>query len=412
MMRASHGWLGLSLLVLSAGCGQAGDTAYVDYGQAAQRMVPSPPADSANTFPVVAKAADDAEAKAPRACLLTTFSPSVQQRLKVMLAPEVNAIHAVAGKPISFDYGARTPFQAAPHQKGWRLIGRVMVWTEVGAVELKDFDKAIATAIDATNFGFGLTTGDATDAALGLTIADDARRGIVTSLDAMTSSQLDQLAAGCEAALKAKPTLQTALVHEHANMLMDVQYVQDAYARGDWDRLQGDLGPGVRESIEYLRDMKGNDTRERADYFAGLAADADAEDTYLEHACLQPAYRRVHPKPPSGKRPWKNIGAIFFAAGEPLLAMNDATLARTRMLVITCRLMAKIKRNEPIPAKLDEIADPRLSQDPFSGRQFEYHEAGQSFRLYSVGQDFVDDGGETDPETFQTPDLTLERPSE
>jgi len=411
-MRASHGWLGLTLLICVAGCGSAENTAYVDYGQEAQRIAPPVATDPAASFPVLASAAQDAETKAPKACLLTTFSPSIQERLKTLLAPDVQSVNGIADKPTSFVYQPRAPFQTPPNQKGWRLIGRVMVWTEEGAVERKDFDKAIASAVDATHFGFNLTTGDATDAALGLTIADDARRGIVTSLDAMTSEQLDRLADGCEAALKSKPTLQTALQHEHANMLMAVQYVQDAFDRGDWGRLEDQLGPGVRESMEYLQEMKNGDGHKRMAYFAGLAADADAEDAFLEGACLQPAYRRQHPAPPPGKRPWKNIGQAFFGSGEPLMAMNDTTLARTRMLVITCRLIAKIKRSEPVPTKLEGSFDGRLTQDPFNGQPFEYHAVGQSFRLYSVGQDFRDDGGETDPETYSTPDLTLERPSE
>ena len=93
------------------------------------------------------------------------------------------------------------------------------------------------------------------------------------------------------------------------------------------------------------------------------------------------------------------------------MAMNDATLARTRMLVITARLLAMEKRNQPIPAELNKF-DARLRQDPFSGYPFVYHAQGSHFRLYSVGSDFKDDGGETDAETFMSPDLALERNSD
>jgi hypothetical protein len=46
--------------------------------------------------------------------------------------------------------------------------------------------------------------------------------------------------------------------------------------------------------------------------------------------------------------------------------------------------------------------------DPYSGRGFVYRVDGADYRLYSVGADIKDDGGETD-ETYTAPDLMLEK---
>lgn len=389
----------------------------------------APAPGSPDTFGVLVKAAQEAEIKAPNASKNTTFAPQTQKNLKLELADAVTAVRAQAAQPVNFSFKPRAPFEPAPNQKGWRVLGRVIVWTEQGAAAMKDYDKAIGCAVDATGFGFGLTSGGATDAALGLTVADEARRAIAGSLDDMTPEQLDKLADGYEKALSAKPTLQAALRHEHQNMLMAVQYVQDCYSHDDFVTLKSHLGSDIREAITFLEDMKADDKNSRPAYFDGFAKEADQEAAYLDKACLLPARKRddvddtparkgkekinvdkpTEPKK-EARRPWKRFSKQFFMSGRPLLSMNDATIARSRMLVITARLLALSKRNQPLPPELNEF-DARLRQDPFSGYPFVYHAQGNRFRLYSVGADFKDDGGETDPETFMTPDLALERPN-
>lgn len=394
------------------GCGSGPSAPFESYGQRAQLLASSPPAapGAPDAYGIFVKAAQEAELKAPNATRNTTFAPATQKKLKEDLADAVLAVRSASSLPVNFEFKPRGPFDAPPNQKGWRILGRILVWTAQSAAAMKDYDKAIGCAVDATGFGFGLTSGSATDAALGLTIADESRRAITNSLDDMTDVQLDKLADGYEKALAAKPTLQPALKHEHQDMLMAIQYVQDCYQRDDFKLLRDKLGSDVREAITYLQDLKPDDRNKRPAYFEGFAAEAEQEAAYLDKACLLPARKREEPKLAEGKRPWRRFSQRFFQTGRPLLSMNDATLARSRMLVITARLLAMIKRNQPIPTELNKF-DARLRQDPFSGYPFVYHAQGNRFRLYSVGSDFKDDGGETDPETFMSPDLALERKS-
>ena len=400
--------------LFTSGCHLGQSAPFESYGQRAQLLAtPLAPVQpgAPDTFAVLVKAAQEAEIKAPNATKNTTFAPATQKLLKLNLADAVTSVRVQASLPVNFQFKAREPFETPPNQKGWRILGRIMVWTEQSAAAMKDYNKAIGCAVDATGFGFGLTSGGATDAALGLTIADESRRAIANSLEDMTPEQLDALATGYERALASKPTLQAAIKHEHQNMLMAVQYVQDCYARNDFKVLKDTLGSDIREAITYLEDMKPDDNNKRPAYFEGFYNEAEQESSYLDKACLLPARKRQEPTLAEGKRPWRRFSQRFFQTGRPLMAMNDATLARTRMLVITARLLAMEKRNQPIPAELNKF-DARLRQDPFSGYPFVYHAQGSHFRLYSVGSDFKDDGGETDAETFMSPDLALERNSD
>jgi hypothetical protein len=90
--------------------------------------------------------------------------------------------------------------------------------------------------------------------------------------------------------------------------------------------------------------------------------------------------------------------------------MEDSTLARTRLLIIEATILQKVKSGDSAPKDLSEFPAP-IRTDPYSGDQFIYRADGKDYRVYSVGADFRDDGGETDWDTYSTPDLKLERGS-
>jgi len=111
---------------------------------------------------------------------------------------------------------------------------------------------------------------------------------------------------------------------------------------------------------------------------------------------------------PARQRPWKRFAMAFFGIGKPILAMNDATCARTQLLILECVLMSRAKSDGRTPDDLRGFTR-SLTIDPYSGQPFVYRTDGKSYRLYSVGSDLVDDNGDTD-ESFSKPDLTLEKP--
>lgn len=401
-----HGWLGIAAGVFGlAGCSHSPPPAYPDWSKRAQTIVDDAPDP---VFTVYRRAALDAEANGAKYLDQVSFTPDKQKAVEKAVAQPVQAIQKVTGKPVDFEFVPRAPFVPAPYQKGWRLIGRSLVWQIQASGD--DLDQAISRTIEATSFGFGLTSGGATDASLGLSIADEARRAIAGRLDKMSIAQLNHLATGMEAALSAKPTLQKAIENEHEQMLTAVQTIQDAYVHESYQELRDRLGPDVHDAITYLEDMHSDDARKRPSYFEKFAAEADAEADWLSKACLQPAAKRVLPETSAKSdepRPWRKFSKQFFRTCRPLLAMNDATLARARMLVLTCLIMADVKKTGTAPKELGDFPA-RFRQDPYSGLPFVYRADGPDFYLYSVGADFKDDGGETD-ETYTTPDMLLER---
>lgn len=398
-----HGRLGIVALV-ALGCSGGPPPPFPQWSKS---KPPSAPGVGSATFAVYKTAALQAEALGAKYVNRVVFTPGQRKSVQQLLAPAVIAVRQQTGKPVDFEFIPRPPFTPAPYQKGWRLIGRCLVWDIQSSGP--DLDKAITETSQATSFGFGLTGGGATDASLGLTIADEARRAILPRLDEMSADQLDRLASGMQAALFTKPTLQGAIENEHQQMLMGVQAVQDAYVHEDYKQLREKLGNDVRDAITYLQDMHSDDRKRRPAYFEKLAGEADAEASWLSTACLLPAVKRVPETEPktTEQRPWRKFAKQFFRTCRPMLAMNDATLARTRLLILNCRIMAIMKRTGAAPQELGQFPA-RVRQDPYSGLPFVYRADGPEFYLYSVGQDFKDDGGQTD-ETFTTPDLMLEK---
>ncbi len=399
-----HGRLGIAALV-AVGCSSTPPPPYPNWSQKAAQPIRD--AGISTTFSAYKSAALQAESLGAKYVDRVAFTPGQRKAVELALLPAVTLVRQQNGRPVEFDFSPRAPFTPAPFQKGWRLIGRCLVWDVQSSGS--DLDKAIAEASQATSFGFGLTSGGATDASLGLTIADEARRAIVPRLDEMSADQLDKLASGIQAALLSKPTLQKTIENEHQQMLMGVQTIQDAYVHEDYKELHEKLGNDVKDAITYLQDMHSDDAKKRPIYFEKLASEADTEANWLSSACLLPAVKRVPEVEPktTEQRPWRKFAKQFFRTCRPLLTMNDATLARTRLLILNCRIMALVKRAGSAPQELGQFPA-RLRQDPYSGLPFVYRADWQEFYLYSVGQDFKDDGGQTD-ETFTTPDLMLEK---
>jgi hypothetical protein len=271
-----------------------------------------------------------------------------------------------------------------------------------------DFDKAISSAIVATKFGFDLSGGGATDASLGLSIADDIRKAIAPYLVKMSAVQLDRLAKGMKSDLDAKPPIINAVKNEEENVLQAIQYLQDALKGGTLKTVQDNLGPDVNEAIRYLVDLNGN-TRKRTTYFEGLAKAADIEFAEVSQDCDLPTVSR--PKPNTKiDAPWKKLAKYIYGAARPLLDINDATVARTRMLILYAEIDRMGLQNKGYPQKLDGFTK-ALTIDPYSGAEFPYHSDQAEFSLYSVGKNGRDDGGDSDA-TFSQPDLRLECPSQ
>lgn len=394
---------GLALVFL-IGCGPGEAPVAPTWATPAQPYVPQD--GSSNAYDAYAMIARDVEARVTPSMLdRVFFDVEMKRKLMDKLDGPLGRLAAATHKRCEFRYVATPIFTPPPYQQGWRLLGRALTWKIELACVLGNYDGAIDAAVVATKFGFDLTGGGATDASLGFEIADEARRAIAPHLAKFGAGQLEALANGLASALDGKPAMAQVIDHEHERMLLAVQYVQDAALQGKLPDLLKNLKESVRDGVAWLRDLKPS---KRAAYFQGFAAEADEQTRWLKTVAAMPANQRADAAGPrlAKRRPWSSFAKQFFTAAEPLLKIEDATVARTRLAILDCRIQAQVKTSGVAPPRLTGFPA-ALIVDPYTGRRFAYRASGPSFELYSVGADGIDNGGEAD-ESFTAPDLKLE----
>lgn len=368
-----------------------------------------------NAFTVYASAARKLQAETGSASASgsilnrVTFFPKQRKEAIKLAGPAIHDLAQATKKRCFFRFVARDPFTPSPYTPSWRLIGRALQWRINDACSEKRYDDAIRDVVIATKFGFDLTGGDAEDASLGFFIVDDARKTIAPHLQSLSSQQLRTLSAGIKRAYLGRPSFESTLDHERQNMLAAVQYIQDSYRRGDYATLTRALGDDAKPAVKALAELKSDDAKKRPEYFDGLVADADYEYQLVQAWAKLPVAKREEPKRAKTDRPWRRFSKHFFGTCRPMLSIYDASIARTRLLVLESELLRMVKLSKQAPRDLRQFTA-ELTMDPYSGAPFVYRAEGQEYALYSVGADLIDNGGQTD-ETFSHPDLRLEKGS-
>jgi hypothetical protein len=409
MVQVRAGAILLTIGLFLAGCGSEEVPPLPSWSATVPVHVPQP--SSGNAFDEYALAALDVEAKGGSNLTRTFFYPGHIQESRKATAEAIRTVRRATNRPCDFRFMPRRPFEPAPYQQGWRLIGRVLTWSIQEAIEEERYDEAIDSAVLATRFGFDLSGGGATDASLGLTIVDEARRALAPVLGRLEPAQLTRLSQGYKSALERKPPLSLVVEHERLAMLEAVQYVQDAFLSGDYAELRRGLGQDAREAVRYLEGLRDEPHERWMAYFAGFAAEAEEEAGALRRLAALPARERAGDPGPAlrDERPWRRFARHFFRSTRPLLDIDDATVARTRLMILESEILRQAKQTGAVPLSLDGFTK-SLIIDPYTGLPFKYRGEGTVFDLYSVGADFRDDGGVTDS-TFTAKDLRLERPT-
>jgi len=403
------GNLALCLLVAvggAAGCRRGSETTYQTYGTAAPAYVPRE--GSGNAFDGYALAAMQVEQQGGKHLTRVSFYPDQKRAAMAICAPALRLVASASRQACEFEYVPRRPFEPAPYQRGWRLIGRAMRWRIEEAAQAERWGEAVSETVLATRFGFDLAGGGATDASLGLAIADDARQAILPFIAKIPTGDLERLNLGLQEAIKRKPKLSVVVGHERDEAHLAVETLQDSYRADQWDAFRQNLGLDVREAIQYLRDLRKEGESERVAYFNGLYQEGEAQLEYLQKAAdMTAAERAALPKPTlKRERPWKRFARHFFETARPLIELNDRAMARTRMLAIHAELVRLGKKAGSFPSTLRALPA-ELTIDPYTGKPFAYRADRVQFLLYSFGVNLRDDGGDTD-ESATVPDLKLE----
>lgn len=393
------------LAALLSGCGSRPELAYPDW----LRTSGSTPS-AQGRYAAYASAADLAEKSASKYLSTVYFTPGKRDACLKLIGPALRTLSQGAQRQeLGWGFSPTSPLESPDHVAAWRLLGRGLVWKIEEGVRSGDHDAAVRCTVLATRFGFDMLGGGAMEGSLGLALCDDARRAIAPALPKMSGELLEKLSNGVANALAKSPKLVETISNERLNLLAGVQAIQDAYREEAWGNLVKGFGPDVRAAVDRMKEMKSKDPVQAIGFFKGLADEAEDEAEYYARLAQLPRARRADVDKPDldQGRPWRRFARHCTGTMRPLLDQYDDTLARTRLLVLEAELQHRAKAGEPFPKTISQFGA-ELSTDPFSGESFPYRADGTDYRVYSVGSDLSDDGGQTD-ETFAMPDVRLEK---
>lgn len=344
---------------------------------------------------------------APEFIKRVAFTDSMKTKVVKTLAPVLAGLEKATREQCDYPDRIQGAFDVDPDSPEWRLIGHALAWRIASAVEAEDWANAVSWTIVATKFGFDLTQGDAQSATLGFAIVSDARKALAPALERMPSQNLASLSQGIVNALSRFKGLAGTVEHEKTRMLYGVQFIQDCRKNKNYALIDDELGRTVSQATTYLRDM---DEKHRPEYFEGFAREASAYADHWKTEVEKPRPERKAWEEPSGNRPWKRFSKAFCSSIEPLLDISDAAITKTRLLAINAWALSRSKSTGQAPANLDGFK-PIVKTDPFSGQAFIYSASGSDFKVYSVGEDGKDDGGDADG-TSTGQDIVLESGSD
>lgn len=362
-------------------------------------------AESGKAFDELALAAASVEEVAPEDIGRIYFTPGQKAAARRAMRTGFARTWDAMRRPVEFEFVPSAPFEPRPFRSGWRLLGREFAWRIEDAVKAGEFDAAVETAIRGTRFGFSLAGGSVSDASLGFQIVSDVRRALAPSLGNLSAAQLRRLADGIAGCLAGRPPVQQTLDNEIEQMMVTAQALQDAYLSGELDRFRERWGRLAEPGLRILKEIR-ESRRGEAAFFAELQVKITESTEAVRDQLAQAARDRELPEWREKDLKAKAFHLMISDTAWPLLALNDAAEARTRLLALEAMILLSVKESGRAPATLDDLPA-ALNLDPYSGLPFVYRADGPDFELYSVGPNGLDDGGETD-ESFSEPDLRLE----
>jgi hypothetical protein len=399
-----------TLIVLGLeSCGPHDQLPFPDYAPKATSQVP---ATGSNAYQDYALAAADFDkrfgARADKLTAKPTYSEPERIGLQKQTREEIQRLHSAVLKTCTMPVDGSVSKDALKGRAEWRVLGEVLRWNIQDACQNENYSEAVRNAVIATKFGFDLTGGSPSDASLGFAIVDETRRTIAPFLTKLNPVQLSKLSGETKKIFLNRPQTDVLMQRVAEDMLQHVQEVQNAYRDRQYDQLARELGDDAKEPIEYLRDLHDQSDKKRYQFFETFATEAKVVGSRLVANSRLPLAERTPLEPVKSieSQPWKRFAIRFFHDGDPLLAMNDATEARTQMLILECQIQISLKTEEHTPRDLAKFTK-RLTVDPYSGELLVYHTDGRDYKLYSVGQNLKDDAGGPDGR-LPLPDVALE----
>lgn len=421
------GWFAFGLVAItvgsSAGCQRAAPPALPDY----REPTANPVAGNAAWSELVTHAAA-AEALPASLTDRATYPPIFRTRIRAVVRDGMRTVVRNMDRDVQIAWSPRDPGKPAPHLRGISVIALGLQWQLEDQLEAND-PASVRTVLALSKLGWDLTGGAATEADLGFSILDRTRQMVTPRLGQFTSDQLRQLGLGLKKSMEARPEDPTWVRHEVGQVSRNTAFVLEAIQSGRTGDLAPFLVPNdgtIIRTIDRLR-TEPEDLRTFLDGFGRESVNARelalalypmsvrARNDALEAERRKSASDRTWP--PDQDRLWRRVSRAFLATlaftprERSIVAPSTmdramSTLARTRILIMTCMIEALRKRGQPIPRTITAFSEP-VRKDPFSGQDMIYRLSGLSYQLYSVGPDGEDNGRDVRAGVTGT-DLALE----
>ncbi|MBX3095302.1 MAG: hypothetical protein KF812_00425 [Fimbriimonadaceae bacterium] len=392
------------LCLLVAGCKQS---APVVRPNVAPPATYTPTPNSGNAYDTYALAAASAEKKIPEKIQRSTrLWPADYKKLDESLGPEVNQLVKANAQTYNSEAQPVSPESTPPYADGWRLLVETTSHRMEAAARERDWEKVLPLAETLARLGARTSQNGVAGALLGRNALERVRRAIAPNLATMGEGQLRRLATSLQRTLEETPDLSPAFEFERQQGALNLESLFDRLESNQTDSIANELGSRGGQTIASLKRLSAAD---RNDWLRALQGELDRHIEEAEAEVREPAKPAAAGRKwydPSKERPWGDLTQNYLAQVRLLPALERTYLAKTRLLALTALIVADTKRDGKAPADLSKYP-PSLTTDPYSLKSFLYRAAGREFRLYSVGANGLDDGGDSDRDGM-TPDVTLE----
>jgi len=322
----------------------------------------------------------------------THWTPGLRAQAIAKVQPALDLLRRAHREAFEFVYSPQPPLSENPARTGWRFLGTTLVWSALEALERGDGDQAVSDILTVLRLAWDLFGGDAIDANLGYTLIRRVQSSLWEAHASFSPQQLLRLSTGIERILDRAPSVHQTLRHEEAAMLAAVQLIQDAFLDGGLNEVADTLQQNTAPAFDYLKELRNRPQEKQVEYFRRFAQEARDRIRALHTIASEDTSQWRPAEAPTGERPWKRLAAQFFGASDRILDEYLYSLAVTRLIAVDAALLARLRAGQRLPASLDNLPQ-LLRTDPYSGREFLYHNLAVGYDLYSVGENRKDDRG-------------------
>lgn len=334
----------------------------------------------------------------------TTFFAKEKSQANAIIGANKSALVGLVASKIEFQYQPVGLNEPPIYLRGIRLIGESLLWDMEASIASQQLDGAVLRCGQITKLGSQLLGGGAYEATLGISLIDRARAILAPELGKLGAGQLGTLAKSISASIAARPPLTQCLQNESESMLLSLQQAQDIAQTGDFEKLEEKLGKSTHDEVALLKSI-GGDPIKVVGVFDWIGDDIKARSKWHIDQ-MQSPNPDIDPPELKSRKNWRVLYRYFASNLDSLSPYVKKCAARTQLFMLECYLRQKVKLKAPLPATLDAFSKAAV-RDPFTGKPFYFKSGAGEFKVYSAGEDGIDDGGESN-ETFDSPDLVIE----